>query len=238
MKSKHICPKCGGRKFVTTAHVTQSWVVDSYGDFIHAVTECDEVTHQPDDANIWSCVECGTDGVVINFSKPYIQACIENQVFIKTIDDYKEAWQSYTGDKKTFREYLGMTEDEYQAWTVTGNDVLKKIISCRKKGVPFTLIDKSNAARFNAFIELYKSGQYVYPDAIQRNTKMSMNEIYMRCNADETLKPAYVWRCPNCRHTAIYESLCDIPETICCEHCDAVYPVDISTDAEVIFKKI
>lgn len=42
------CPKCGGKKFVVTAHVTQLWLVDSNENYIETVTECEEVTHEPD----------------------------------------------------------------------------------------------------------------------------------------------------------------------------------------------
>lgn len=65
MKTKHICPNCGGKEFLTTAHVTQTWKVDEDGDFIEAVSDCDEVTHGPDDGNIWTCVKCGAEGVIV-----------------------------------------------------------------------------------------------------------------------------------------------------------------------------
>lgn len=39
------CPKCGNTTFITTAHVTQTWLVDEDGDFIEAKSDCDEVTH-------------------------------------------------------------------------------------------------------------------------------------------------------------------------------------------------
>lgn len=52
------CPKCGSTEFIVTAHVTQSWRVDANGDFLNSVTECDEVTHKPDDDDIWSCATC------------------------------------------------------------------------------------------------------------------------------------------------------------------------------------
>ena len=62
--SKHICPKCGGRKFITTAHVTQTWEVNEYGYFEKVISDCDEVTHGPDDGNIWNCSACGAEAVI------------------------------------------------------------------------------------------------------------------------------------------------------------------------------
>ena len=57
----YICPKCGNKKFIVTAHVTQDWIVDQNGTFIRSIQECAEVTHGPDDEDIWSCSSCGYD---------------------------------------------------------------------------------------------------------------------------------------------------------------------------------
>lgn len=65
-KTKHICPKCKNDKFITTAHVTQTWEVDAFGNFIKAVSECDEITHGPNDDNIWTCSKCGTESIIVN----------------------------------------------------------------------------------------------------------------------------------------------------------------------------
>lgn len=54
-----VCPKCGGKEFGVTAHVTQDWVVDENGEFIKTTNECTEVTHRPDDDDIWTCEQCG-----------------------------------------------------------------------------------------------------------------------------------------------------------------------------------
>jgi ribosomal protein L37AE/L43A len=58
MKRK-MCPKCGNTTFAVTAHVTQDWIVDEDGDFIECINDCTEVTHKPDDIDIWQCNECG-----------------------------------------------------------------------------------------------------------------------------------------------------------------------------------
>ena len=51
MKMKR-CPKCGNTKFSVTAHVTQDWIVDKFGNFDSVITDCVEVTHKPDDDDI------------------------------------------------------------------------------------------------------------------------------------------------------------------------------------------
>jgi len=63
--SKHICPRCGGTKFETTAHVMQAWEVNESGEFIDVIVDCLQVTHKPDDGNIWTCTKCGAEAVVL-----------------------------------------------------------------------------------------------------------------------------------------------------------------------------
>lgn len=59
----YICPKCGGRKFITPATVTQDWQVDAHGNFISQMSACNDVVASPDTDNIWSCSLCGEEGV-------------------------------------------------------------------------------------------------------------------------------------------------------------------------------
>ena len=56
------CPSCGGKRFCVTAHVTQDWLVDENGFFDRVICDCIDVTHKPDDDDIWECYECGHDG--------------------------------------------------------------------------------------------------------------------------------------------------------------------------------
>ena len=53
------CPKCGAENFEVTAHVTQDWKVDGYGNFLESLEDCVEVTHYPDDEDMWTCANCG-----------------------------------------------------------------------------------------------------------------------------------------------------------------------------------
>ena len=55
------CPKCGNTKFIVTAHVTQDWLVDGDGNYLETLSECEEVTHRPDDEDVWICSKCGYD---------------------------------------------------------------------------------------------------------------------------------------------------------------------------------
>lgn len=63
MRSKHICPSCGGKEFITTAHVVQNWLVDENGNFVKD-KGMNIVVEEPDDENTWTCVNCGREGIV------------------------------------------------------------------------------------------------------------------------------------------------------------------------------
>ena len=53
------CPRCGGKTFCATAHVTQDWELDDSGTFVRCLNDCIEVTHEPDREDIWDCKTCG-----------------------------------------------------------------------------------------------------------------------------------------------------------------------------------
>ena len=57
-KTIKICPKCGGKQFDVSAHVVQNWVVDENGAFLECTNACTEVTHEPDDQDMWTCTTC------------------------------------------------------------------------------------------------------------------------------------------------------------------------------------
>lgn len=67
-RTKHLCPRCGSSKFITTAHVVQSWFVDEHGSFEGASSDCDEVDVFPDPGNTWTCAVCGAEGVIVDES--------------------------------------------------------------------------------------------------------------------------------------------------------------------------
>ena len=64
--SRHICPRCGGRKFYTPAHVAQDWLVDEYGNYIETFADCTDVVAPPEDGNNWQCAGCGALGVIVS----------------------------------------------------------------------------------------------------------------------------------------------------------------------------
>ena len=65
MASRHICPKCGGKTFITSAVTCQDWEVDEYGEYINVEKECTQVYARPDDGNVWECKNCGAEAVIV-----------------------------------------------------------------------------------------------------------------------------------------------------------------------------
>ena len=56
------CPQCGAEAFLVTAHVTQDWKIDSHNNFLECINDCVEVTHQPDEEDLWYCANCEYNG--------------------------------------------------------------------------------------------------------------------------------------------------------------------------------
>jgi len=56
------CPeRCEDGKFYFTAHVTQEWIIDEFGNFEESVVGAEEVTHGPTSTDYWSCTTCGAE---------------------------------------------------------------------------------------------------------------------------------------------------------------------------------
>lgn len=56
---KAICPKNPNhKKFITTAHVMEEWVVDSKGNWVETRQSL-QVDHGPNPDNEWNCAVCG-----------------------------------------------------------------------------------------------------------------------------------------------------------------------------------
>ena len=58
---KLTCPNNPQHKrFSVTAHVAQDWEVDESGTFVAELDSMLEVTHYPDQDDLFECLECGT----------------------------------------------------------------------------------------------------------------------------------------------------------------------------------
>lgn len=63
------CSKCGNTTFNVGAHIVQEWLVDEDGDFIEVTDDCIEVTHSPDNEDLWTCTECGYEAAGKDFER-------------------------------------------------------------------------------------------------------------------------------------------------------------------------
>ena len=62
------CPICGGKQFIVCAHVVQEWLVDEYGYCDQLIQDCVDISHEPDDEDIWECSECGYEDAGSKFN--------------------------------------------------------------------------------------------------------------------------------------------------------------------------
>ena len=76
---KKACPKCGGRTFAVNAHVVQGWLVNEDGEYVATTEDCVEVTHEPDDDDLWCCESCGHEasGRDMHFSDTHTSLVLE-----------------------------------------------------------------------------------------------------------------------------------------------------------------
>lgn len=72
-----VCPKCGGTKFTVTAYLTQDWLVDEHGNFMEVIGDCEEITHLPDNDDVWNCNQCGHSAPGSEFEETLMFGTIE-----------------------------------------------------------------------------------------------------------------------------------------------------------------
>lgn len=75
------------------------------------------------------------------------------------------------------------------------------------------------------FIDIYKKGDIVYPNAVARNYSISKEKAYNLCEEkleESQLKRLYLINCPHCNRIASerYYSVASVPDYAYCIHCD------------------
>lgn len=59
---KIVCPKNPEhKKFSVTAHVAETWAVDSDGHFVEVLEPASDVVHSPVSGDFFECIECGCE---------------------------------------------------------------------------------------------------------------------------------------------------------------------------------
>ena len=91
------------------------------------------------------------------------------------------------------------------------------------------------------FLERYKPGDWLYPDAMHRNLKMNIKTVYEileLCVDMNTLEQYLQIYCPNCqKYTGqYYKTIAEIPDEINCLHCD--YEISNPLNHAIIIYKV
>lgn len=126
------CPKCGYNEFKVNAHTVETWLVDEDGDYITTTNSCVEVSHYPNDDDLWECAKCGYQDAGKKFEVPGGTDKMEiskerlEQLLIKCMDwieidndDTAETFYCLGFDPKEIEElgfgYLNKFEEDYES---------------------------------------------------------------------------------------------------------------------------
>ena len=79
--------------------------------------------------------------------------------------------------------------------------------------------------QLESFLNLYHSGNIIYPGAMHRELSLPIKEVYQILEAGASagvLKPILEIHCPKCQRFSglRYEHIFDIPDEANCIHCD------------------
>lgn len=62
----------------------------------------------------------------------FIDACLNGQASLNELENYIEYWHTHnTGN--SLREFLGLTNSEYEQWAKSSDSIFKDIIQARRK---------------------------------------------------------------------------------------------------------
>jgi len=65
--------------------------------------------------------------------KTFREAYLAGEIAFEQIDDYSYEWGIHDDDPRTLREYLGLTEEEEDAWVSIGEEALLELLEQAKQ---------------------------------------------------------------------------------------------------------
>lgn len=65
--------------------------------------------------------------------KTFKEKYLAGEVTFEDIDDYSQEWGFHDDISMTLREYLGLNEEEEDAWISIGDEALKELLDKQKK---------------------------------------------------------------------------------------------------------
>ena len=81
-------------------------------------------------------------------TESFIARCLRDELLTEEIDDWVEQWHQ-SDSELSLAEYLGMTEEEYNAWLID-DTILPYIIQARKDGLPLETVVEQGSERIAA----------------------------------------------------------------------------------------
>jgi hypothetical protein len=81
-------------------------------------------------------------------AESFIARCLQGEILTEEIDDWVEQWHQSDCEYSLF-EYLGMTDEEYNAWLLD-DTILPYIIKARKDGLPLETVVEQGIERIAA----------------------------------------------------------------------------------------
>lgn len=74
----------------------------------------------------------------------FIDKCLRGEALLEEVDDYVDEW--YDSDtQETLAEYLGMTDTEYDVWTMDASSLRYIVIAHREKKDIEDILDEANS---------------------------------------------------------------------------------------------
>lgn len=95
--------------------------------------------------------------------------------------------------------------------------------------------------RLEVFLQHYRTGDWIYPAAMHRETGLGIKEVYAlleRCASIGIVAQALEVYCPSCQRFIgkRYNTIFDIPETVNCVHCDE--EIEHSLEHAIVIYKV
>lgn len=68
--------------------------------------------------------------------KTYKELYLNGEIEFEAIDDYSYEW-GMSEDERTLARYLGLNEEEEDAWVSVGEDALKELLDRQRRQAPY-----------------------------------------------------------------------------------------------------
>ena len=112
-------------------------------------------------------------------AESFIARCLQGELLTEEIDNWVEQWHQ-SDSELSLAEYIGMTEEEYNAW-LQDDAILPYIIQARKDGLPLETVVEQGIKRNAVTKESYgiqQTGRYPEGDDGRDRAPLRTTENY------------------------------------------------------------